>query len=99
LPHAFNYSAASTGRVDYLEMEGIGQVEVLRGPASTLYGSDGLAAAINFQTITFEDLIKPGSDSASYVKSVHRTVNRSNAGALGFAKYGNNVDALLISST
>ncbi len=99
LPHAFNYSAASTGRVDYLEMEGVGQVEVLRGPASTLYGSDGLAAAINFQTITFEDLIKPGSDSASYVKGVHRTVNRSNAGALGFAKYGNDIDALLISST
>ena len=99
LPHAFNYSAASTGRVDYLEMEGIGQVEVLRGPASTLYGSDGLAAAINFQTISFEDLIKPGSDSGSYVKGVHRTVNRSNAGALGFAKYGDDIDALLISST
>lgn len=99
LPHAFNYSSASSGRVDYLEMEGIGQVEVLRGPASTLYGSDGLAAAINFQTITMEDLIKPGSQSASYLKGVHRTVNRSNAGALGFAKYGNDIDALIISST
>ncbi|MEO0047138.1 MAG: hypothetical protein RLZZ410_97 [Pseudomonadota bacterium] len=99
LPHAFNYSAASTGRVDYLEMEGIGQVEVLRGPASTLYGSDGLAAAINFQTISLENLIQPNSDSASYVKGVHRTINRSNTGALGFAKYGNDLDTLLISST
>jgi hemoglobin/transferrin/lactoferrin receptor protein len=57
MAQSFQYGAASTGRVDYLDLEGISHVEILRGPHATQYGSDGLAGAINFQTLSIDHLI------------------------------------------
>ncbi|MBU3599740.1 TonB-dependent hemoglobin/transferrin/lactoferrin family receptor [Polynucleobacter sp. 30F-ANTBAC] len=95
---AFNYGAASTGRVDYLEMEGISLVEVLRGPTATQYGSDGLAGAIHFQTLTMDDVLQAGNNKGGYIKGVGRTVNQSSMGAIALAERGNEWDVMLLSS-
>ena len=97
MPHSFDYSSASVGRGDYVELEGIGQIEVLKGPSSTQYGSDGLAAAVNFKTITANDLLK-GGDSSAAIKVGYRSVNQSSTGAIHWARKGSDWNALLVSS-
>src|SRR5690606_25841570 len=51
---------ASAGR-DLVDLEAIERIEVLRGPASTLYGSDALAGVVAFHTRDPEDLLAHGS--------------------------------------
>ncbi|NYT42547.1 TonB-dependent hemoglobin/transferrin/lactoferrin family receptor [Sphingomonas sp. R-74633] len=49
VPDGFTFGAQSSGR-DYVDVGLVKSVEILRGPASALYGSDGLAGAISFTT-------------------------------------------------
>lgn len=50
VPDGFSFGAQSAGRGDYVDLGLIKSVEILRGPSSALYGSDGLAGAISFVT-------------------------------------------------
>jgi len=64
IPLADAYSIgqfASAGR-DLVDLEAIERIEVLRGPASTLYGSDALAGVVAFRTRDPEDLLAPGDN-------------------------------------
>lgn len=47
---------AAAGR-DLLEIDALQRVEILRGPASTLYGSDALAGVVVFRTRDPQDLL------------------------------------------
>jgi len=51
--------AAAFGR-DYYDLGLISRVEILRGAASALYGSDGLAGLVAMTTTAPRDLLKPG---------------------------------------
>lgn len=97
MPHSFDYSSASVGRGDYVELEGIGQIEILKGPSSTQYGSDGLAAAVNFKTVTANELLK-GRANFAEIKAGYRSINESSSGAIRWAKRGLDWSAVLISS-
>ncbi len=50
VPDAFSFGAQSMGRGDYVDLDLLKSVEILRGSASALYGSDGLAGAVSFTT-------------------------------------------------
>ncbi|MCX7275879.1 MAG: TonB-dependent hemoglobin/transferrin/lactoferrin family receptor [Burkholderiales bacterium] len=50
-PRSYVFSANAFGR-DYFDIGLVKRVEVVRGPASVLYGSDGVAGLVNF--ITYE---------------------------------------------
>lgn len=56
-PHGFAFGAQSVGRGGYSDLDLMKSVEILRGPASALYGSDGVAGAVSFTTRDPEDLI------------------------------------------
>ncbi len=51
MPRSYVFSANAFGR-DYFDLGLYQRVEVVRGPASVLYGSDGVAGLVNF--ITYE---------------------------------------------
>ncbi len=53
LPNAFS----SFGRGDYADTSLVSRMEILRGPASALYGSDGLAGAVSIVTPDPADLL------------------------------------------
>ncbi|RYE84335.1 MAG: TonB-dependent hemoglobin/transferrin/lactoferrin family receptor, partial [Hyphomicrobiales bacterium] len=59
-PDGFVFGAQSVGRGGYADLDLMKSVEILRGPASALYGSDGVAGAVSFTTRDPADLIRAG---------------------------------------
>jgi hemoglobin/transferrin/lactoferrin receptor protein len=57
-PQGFSFGPQSAGRDGFADVSLVKQVEILRGPASALYGSDGLAGAVSFVTADPVDLIR-----------------------------------------
>ncbi|HEX8661910.1 MAG TPA: TonB-dependent receptor plug domain-containing protein, partial [Brevundimonas sp.] len=57
-PDGFVFGAQSVGRGGYADLDLMKSVEILRGPASALYGSDGVAGAVLFTTKDPVDLIR-----------------------------------------
>lgn len=60
VPDGFEFGAQAAGRGDYVDLGLVKSVEILRGPASALYGSDGLAGVVSFVTSDPEDLLDGG---------------------------------------
>lgn len=60
VPDAFSFGAQSVGRGDYVDLDLLKSVEILRGPASALYGSDGVAGAVSFITKDPQDFLRDG---------------------------------------
>lgn len=61
-PDGFVFGAQSVGRGGYADLDLMKSVEILRGPASALFGSDGVAGAVSFTTRDPADLTRPGED-------------------------------------
>lgn len=61
-PDGFVFGAQSVGRGGYADLDLMKSVEILRGPASALYGSDGVAGAVLFTTRDPVDLLRAGED-------------------------------------
>jgi hemoglobin/transferrin/lactoferrin receptor protein len=55
-----NFNAGHRGRT-FVDPELLRQVEVLRGPGSTLYGSGALGGVIALRTIEVDDILQPGA--------------------------------------
>lgn len=69
VPDGFSFGAQAAGRGDYVDLGLLKSVEILRGPASALYGSDGLAGAVSFVTSDPEDLLKDGKTFGGRVRA------------------------------
>lgn len=78
VPNAFSFGGAfTTGRADYFDVDALSTVEVLRGPASTQYGSDGLAGAVSLATLSPDELLKDGKTFAGFGRASVASVDRS----------------------
>lgn len=96
LPAAFAFGPQSTGRGDYLEVEAYRRVEVLRGPASTLYGSDGLGGAVSFQTKDVADLLTLGNDRQFGIKTRYTSVDEGWMLSPSFAQRGERFEGMVL---
>ena len=85
VPNSFSFGSFATGRGDFLDVDGIKTVEVLRGPVSTQFGSDGLAGAVSFRTLDPADLLKPGQPIAGFARASYASTDRSWSETLGVA--------------
>ena len=65
VPDGFAFGAQSTGRGDYVDLDILKSVEIVRGPASALYGADGLAGSVSFITKDPSDILKNGKTFAA----------------------------------
>lgn len=64
----FNGPYAQTAR-NYVDPEIVKRVEILRGPASVLYGSNAIGGAVSYFTLDPNDIIKPGQDVGARLKT------------------------------
>jgi hemoglobin/transferrin/lactoferrin receptor protein len=58
IPDGFSFGPAAFGRGDYVDLDLLRSIEILRGPASALYGSDGLAGAVSYITKDPSDFLQ-----------------------------------------
>lgn len=77
VPQSFSFGAFSSGRVDFIDPDMLVGAEVLRGPASAQFGSDGLAGALSLRTLAPEDLLTHGKTQAGFVSASALTGDRS----------------------
>ncbi|TNE34538.1 MAG: TonB-dependent hemoglobin/transferrin/lactoferrin family receptor, partial [Alphaproteobacteria bacterium] len=68
-PQGFAFGAQDVGRGGYTDVSLVKSVEILRGPASALYGSDGLAGAVSFTTSDPVDLVQSGNRVGGFVRA------------------------------
>lgn len=86
-----NYDSGHNGRF-FIDPSLVKEVEVLRGSASSLYGSGGTGGLIEFRTVDADDLLAPGETYGATVSAGYQTVNRERAGT--FTGYGKPVEGL-----
>lgn len=94
VPMGFNFGAQSVGRGDSVDIGLVKSVEILRGPASALYGSDGLAGAVSFTLSDPEDILK-GQQVAGLVRSQYASADEEYAQTAILAGRTGDVSALV----
>ncbi len=63
LPARYTFSY-DLGRGDYVDLKTLKTVEIFKGPASSLYGSDALGGLVSYRSLYPEDLLKDNEDLA-----------------------------------
>lgn len=95
VPDGFSFGAQAAGRGDYQDLDLMKSVEILRGPASALYGSDGVAGAVSFTTKDPADFLKGDASFGGRVRSVYGSADDSLGGASIVAGSQGRVSAML----
>ena len=90
----FNGPYAKTRR-NYVDPEIVKRVEILRGPASALYGSSAIGGAVSYFTLDPDDIIKPGQDVGARLKIGYSSADDSWLTSGTFAGRVADVDGLL----
>ena len=67
VPYGFSFGAQDVGLIK--------SVEILRGPTSALYGTDGLAGAISFRTADPVDFIAEGRNFGGFLRAGYSSVD------------------------
>jgi hemoglobin/transferrin/lactoferrin receptor protein len=75
VPDGFTFGAQSAGRGDYVDLGLVKSVEILRGPASALYGSDGLSGAVSFITSDPSDFLKDGKSIGGLARAAYSSAD------------------------
>jgi hemoglobin/transferrin/lactoferrin receptor protein len=93
-PQGFSFGPQVAGRGGFADVSLVKSVEILRGPASALYGSDGLAGAVSFVTADPADLIGP-RPFGGFVTSQYASSDDEFAQTLTLAGQSGNVAAMI----
>ncbi len=89
-----NFSRAHNGRV-FVDPDLLKQVEVLRGPASALWGSGAIGGVVALTTVDAADLLTPGETAGARLKLGYHGVNDQwRTGASAYGLVGDSVDLL-----
>jgi len=93
-PQGFGFGAQDAGRGDYTDVSLVKSVEILRGPASALYGSDGVAGIVSFTTADPIDLL--GNDAVGgFVRSQYSSEDDEFAQTATLAAQGTNFSGMI----
>jgi hemoglobin/transferrin/lactoferrin receptor protein len=95
VPEGFTFGPAAFGRGDYVDLDLLERIEILRGPASALYGSDGLAGAVHFITRDPSDMLEAGGSPGGRVRVSYASADESRAGSLSVAGASGNWEGLI----
>ncbi|MGJ3441279.1 TonB-dependent receptor [Pseudomonas sp. Je.1.5.c] len=77
IPDSFFYGPYAQTQRNYVDPEIVKRVEILRGPASVLYGSNAIGGAVSYFTLDPQDIIKPGKDVGARLKTGYSSADES----------------------
>ena len=89
LPRGFSQGTLSAGRGAYTDTDLYQRIEILRGPASSMYGSDGLTGVVNFVTKDPQQLLDTFGKSSYFAFRPSYDSSDSSYGATGTMAFGN----------
>lgn len=98
LPNSFSFGSMATSRADFIDIEGLKAVEVLRGPTSTQFGSDGLAGAVSFRTLDPSDVLKKDQTLGGYIKTSYASIDQSLSTTAAVAGQNEDWQGLLVTN-
>ncbi|MGI9280457.1 MAG: TonB-dependent hemoglobin/transferrin/lactoferrin family receptor [Endozoicomonas sp.] len=82
---------------NYIDLESIKAVEVVKGPASTIHGSDAIGGVVAFITKDPADFLKPeGDDSYGSLKGGYSSADSAFTETATFANRSGDLESLLI---
>lgn len=84
-PDGYAFGPQSVGRGGYSDLDLMKSVEILRGPASALYGSDGVAGAVSFTTKDPVDMLGASRNWTARARVAYGSADESVATGLSFA--------------
>ena len=88
-PDAFSFGAQNVGRGDFSDLSLMKRVEILRGPGSALYGSDGVAGVVAFTTKDPADFLRAGRDFAVQGTAQYSSADEGlSTGLVGAGQFG-----------
>jgi len=99
IPDGFSFGPNSFGRGDYVDLDLLQSVEIVRGPGSGLYGSDGLAGVVSFITKDPEDFLYEDENFAARGRVSYASADDSLATSLTAASRLNDQWSGLIAYT
>lgn len=67
--NAFSFGPFQSSQRNYVDVDTLKQVEIIRGPASSLYGSDAIGGAVSFITKDATDYLRDGENTAVRLKT------------------------------
>ncbi len=89
-PTNFTMSASPTAMPDFLK-----RVEIVRGAASSLYGSDAIGGVVGYVTLDPADLLSDGKNSGFRLRASYLGANQGSGQTLLGAMRGEQMDFLL----
>lgn len=94
-PQGFSFGAQEAGRGNATDVGLIKSVEILRGPASALYGSDGLSGAVSFITSDPVDFISEGKSLGGFARAQYSSADQEFSETVALAGQAGNFLAML----
>ena len=79
------------GRSNYINFDTLKAVEVFKGPASSLYGSDALGGLVYFRSLSPSDVLEPAENYSFTVPFSYDSANDGTKESIKFAtKFSDN---------
>ena len=98
LPERYEYGSYYTlGKANYIDFSTLKSVEIIKGSASSLYGSDAVGGLISYTTLTPDDILKKGSNFNIEIPVNYTSENNGVFGSLKPAiRLSENISTLFI---
>ena len=95
IPNGYFNGPYAKAQRNYVDPEILKRVEILRGPASVLYGSNAIGGAVSYFTLDPQDIIKPGKNHGARLKSGYGSADSSWLNSATVAAREGDIDGLL----
>ena len=84
----FSYGRQGTyaaSRLNYIDFSNIGNIEVLKGPGSSLYGSSAMGGVVSIRSLIPDDILEEGKNSTFEISSPYNSQNSSYQPSIKYA--------------
>lgn len=96
LPDAYLGGGTAISSRDYVDMASLQAIEIVRGPQSSLYGSDALGGVVGYRSKRVDDVLKPGARIGGGFKGFGASDDDSHGATASLGFRTGQIDGLLV---